>query len=336
MGEYYKSSVGTGTFRNYRRGLADYARLLQSMNFPIESITNSSSAIKITAKALHQAVEAKWNGGKIRNMKTAVIKLYSTVFDNNFSGNMLIRNIVQSQVIKYPPKKEHLSLHWKLEDLLVFLRAKPSPERCSLRELTELSIVHLMIFKGLRFAEIHRLSPYETSPDVDGWKFWVVVKNHHIKESVIIFPSPDRCLDTLAMLMELKRRITMRLGNESVKDNTFWYNDNGKELFRMSYDNVRGAASLVLEEAGIKEHHPYHIKHATLTFLSEQGVPAAEITAFARHKYGSMAVNAFYRSWDQGKALSIKIVKAASRNTESLSICQSWVVFFPTRYSNML
>jgi hypothetical protein len=319
MAEYYKTSVGEGTFRNYRRGLADYARLLQNMKVPMDSIKDGNSAVKITAKALHQAAEEKWNGGRLRNMRTAVAKLFSTVFHINFSENALIKNILQSQVVKDPPKKERLSLQWKLEDLLVFLRRKPLPEQCSFEELTKLSIVHLMIFKGLRFAEIHRLNPNETSPNVDGWKFWVVIKNHHVRESIVIFPSADKHLDILAMLVELKNRLTTRLGDELSKNNTFWYNDDGKELFPMSYDDVRCAATLVLEEAGIKEHQPYHIKHATLTFLSQQGVPAAEITAFARHNYGSMAANAFYTSWDQGKALSRKIAEAAIKNIKSMA-----------------
>jgi hypothetical protein len=111
-------------------------------------------------------------------MKTAISKLFSAIFGSNFSNNALIKDIIQSRINKSPPKKEHLSLTWKLEDLISFLRLTPLPSDCFFKDLTLLSIVHLMVFRGVRFSEIHKLSPVETSPTSDGWKFWLVIKNH--------------------------------------------------------------------------------------------------------------------------------------------------------------
>jgi hypothetical protein len=180
------------------------------------------------------------------------------------------------------------------------------------------SIVHLMVFKGLRFTEIYRLSRTETSPEPDGWKFWLVVKNHRVKESIFVFPSTDKHLDTLNMLLELRCRIKDRIDNNIKNHNMFWFKEVGDSILPMSYEEVRQAAAQVLDMAGINEHQPYHIKHAVLTFLSEKNVSPAEVTAFARHSYGSMAASAFYTSWDSGRALSNMIVKAADSNLKSL------------------
>jgi site-specific recombinase XerD len=320
MAEYYKSSVGEGTFRNYRRGLADYSRSLKQLEISSKSLDTIENAVKVTSRVFHYAVLEGWNGERLKMMRTAVSKLFSAVFGCNFSNNSLIRDIVQSHINKNPPKKERLSLSWKLEDLLCFLRTRPLPHLCSFKDLTALSIVHLMIFKGLRFAEIHRLSPVDTSPEPNGWKFWLVIKNHRKKELVSIFPSDDKHLDTLGMLSELHSRIQGRIGDDINRYNTFWFKEVVDLLLPMTYNEVRLAAAQVLDTAGIKEHHPYHIKHATLTFLSRQGVPAAEITAFARHSYGSMSANAFYTSWDNGRALSSRIAKAASTDGKSLCV----------------
>jgi hypothetical protein len=318
VASYYKTSIGETTFRNYRRGLADYARVLQILKIPVRSIEDNDCATRITARVFHYGVEAKWNGARLRNMKTAVSKLFSAVFGTDFTTNILIKDIIQSHVNNNPPKKERLSLNWKLEDLLIFLKSKPIPRSCSFKELTILTIVHLMVFKGLRFAEIHRLSPIETSPEPEGWKFWLVIKNHRIKESISIFPSPDEHLDTLNMLLELKSRIQNKIGDDFEKHNTFWFKEIGDNILPMAYDEVRQSAAEVLKLAGIDEPRPYHIKHAVLTFLSQRNVPPAEVTAFARHSYGSMAASAFYTSWDNGKALSNKIIEAGNTDMKSL------------------
>ena len=224
-------------------------------NIPIELINNNENAIKITAQVFHCAAKKELSNARLRTMKTAVSKLFSAIFGFNFSNNSLIRDIIQSHNNKNPQKKEHLSLTWKLEDLISFLRMKPPPDRCSFKELTVLSIVHLMVFRGVRFAEIHRLSPLETSPTPDGWKFWLVIKNHRKKEPISIFPSDDKCLDTLSMLIELRNRIQNKIGDEISKHNTFWFREEGDALTPMSYNEIRMAAAQVLNEAGIKEYH---------------------------------------------------------------------------------
>jgi hypothetical protein len=318
LANYYKTSIGESTYRNYRRGLADYARVLELLKIPVKSIDSNDNAIRITARVFHYVAESKWNCAKLRNMKTAISKLFSAIFHTDFTANVLIKDIVQSCVNNNPPKKERLSLKWKLEDLLVFLKSRSLPRDCSFRELTIFSIVHLMVFKGLRFAEIYRLSPTDTSPEQDGWRFWLVIKNHRVKESILVFPSTDEHLDTLNMLLELRCRIQDKIGSNIKKHNTFWFNEVGDSISPMTYEEVRQAAAQVLRMAGINEHQPYHIKHAVLTFLSQKNVSPTEVTAFARHSYGSMAASAFYTSWDSGKALSSKIVEAANTNMKSL------------------
>jgi hypothetical protein len=314
LSSYYKASIGSSTYRNYRRGLADYARALQALDISVRAIEDNDKATRISARVFHHAVKERWKWGRLNNMKTAVSKLFSTVFNSNFAGNVLIKNIVQAHLNNDPPKREHLSLRWKLEDLLIFLKARPLPCDCSFGELTRLAIVHLMVFKGLRFTEIFRLSPVETSPDGEGWKFWLVIKNHRAREPICVFPSVDKHLDTLSMLSELALRIRNKIGTDIAKYNTFWFTETSDNLIPMTYNEVRQSAAQILETAGINEHHPYHIKHAVITFLSQKNVPPAEVTAFARHSYGSMAANAFYTSWDNGKALANKIAEAANRN----------------------
>jgi hypothetical protein len=178
-----------------------------------------------------------------------------------------------------------------------------------------------MVLKGLRFAEIHRLSPIETSPDLSEWKFWVVIKNHQRKEAISIFSAQDAHLDILSMLTELRERIREKNREALDKYNTFWFIETAKDLRPMTYNELRAAAAQVLESAGIEDHQPYHIKHATLTFLSRQGVTPEEITAFARHNYGSNAANTFYISWDNGRKLAKKIAEVPG-GTQSLELSQ--------------
>jgi hypothetical protein len=102
-------------------------------------------------------------------------------------------------------------------------------------------------------------------------------------------------------------RLQSRFGQQQVKIPSFWYKEEEMTLIRMSYNEVREAAKSVLLAAGIND-RPYHIKHASLTFLAQQKVPNEEVTAFARHSYGSMSSRAFYTSWDDGKALASKFV----------------------------
>jgi hypothetical protein len=312
VSQYYKSSLGDATFRNYRRGLADYARLLQLLKIEVESISDFDTARRISSSVFDYAYKENWNVMRMKTMKTAVAKLFTAVFGCDFTNVPLVRDILTAQVNRQPPKKERLSLKWKLENLIDYLKSRPRPLSLSFSELTAVAIVHLMAFKSMRFSEIFSLSPSDTSPTDEGWKFWLVVKGHRVKESICIFPAADGSLDTLGTLIELRNRLRSRLCQQSDSIPSFWYKEEGTCLVRMTYNEVRGAAKCVLEAAGINEHRPYHIKHATLTFLAEQNVPHEEVTAFARHSYGSMASRAFYTSWDDGRALSNKFVSVTA------------------------
>jgi hypothetical protein len=194
---------------------------------------------------------------------------------------------------------------------------RPLPSDLDFSELTAITIVHLVVFRGLRFAEIHRLNPTDFPSSPDGWKFWVVVKGHRKRELITIFPSQDPHLDTLSLLIELYNRIKSHF-KEHDSPKSLWFKNVGS-LQPLTYEEMRNAASSVLSDANIKEHRPYHIKHATLTFLAEQNVPNEEITAFARHTFGSTAAQAFYRSWDQGKGITGRIIESA--RTFGVDVC---------------
>jgi hypothetical protein len=63
-----------------------------------------------------------------------------------------------------------------------------------------------------------------------------------------------------------------------------------------------------LSAAGINDKRPYHIKHAVLTCVDEEGASMKDIAAFARHRFQSMAAYQHYISYDGGKNSVQKIV----------------------------
>jgi hypothetical protein len=173
------------------------------LKIEVESIKDFDTAKRISSRVFDNAYRENWNVSRMRTMKTAVSKLFTAVFDRDFTNIPLVKDIMIAQVNRVPPKKERLSLKWKLEDLIEYLRLRPLPPSLPFSELTAIAIVHLMAFRGMRFSEIFSLSPSDTSPTCEGWKFWLVVKGHRRKEAITIFPVSEDRLDTLGILNEL-------------------------------------------------------------------------------------------------------------------------------------
>jgi integrase len=110
----------------------------------------------------------------------------------------------------------------------------------------------------------------------------------------------------------LRSRIVALVASGVQKPLSFWYRLVKEEYIPLSYDGLRLAAVQVLQEAGINESRPYHIKHAVLTCLHESGASAKDIAAFARHRFESMAAYHHYISYDAGK-MSVKSIADSIR-----------------------
>jgi hypothetical protein len=57
-----------------------------------------------------------------------------------------------------------------------------------------------------------------------------------------------------------------------------------------------------MRDAGINDNKPYHIKHATISWLHKQGVSTDQIVRFIRHALGSTTYLQYYLSEDLGEA----------------------------------
>jgi integrase len=102
-------------------------------------------------------------------------------------------------------------------------------------------------------------------------------------------------IDAIASMKELRRRIRQKRKNQCVEEDSFWYNESWTV---MSVVEMRDAAKRLLQEAGIDDPKPYHIKHAAVTWLSSQKIPPAWIVRFLRHKQSSTVYFDHYLSED--------------------------------------
>jgi integrase len=246
----------------------------------------------------------------VSNMKKAMVKLYAFIFNIDLSQAPILRMAMRTYTLQDLPKREMLRLKWSVEQLFDYLRKLLPFEKMQFDQLTGVCIVMCIAFSALRFTEMMTLDLLETDPekDMSGWKLWAHVKGHDYREPVTVHAVEDKQLDTVCALYELKKRILEFSTKNKVIYNSFWYKYVSGKLRLLTYDELRGEAKKILVAAGIKDNRPYHIKHAVLTCLHENGASAKDIAAFARHRFESMAAYQHYVSYDGGRASVQKLV----------------------------
>jgi integrase len=315
VSDWFFRSVAESTWRNYRRGFTLFSRLLKKAGVDPLSIENVDMAVASLIRAFKVACELKIRLSAIFLMKTAVIRLFSFIFNVDLSHMPMVTMALRCFTLSEMPRREMLRLQWSVDQLLIYMMKLPSFEVMEFNQLTAVAIVLCMAFTALRFSEMYNLDVKETSPDIEKneWKFWVHIKGHDFREPVVLHRVNDSHLDPLRALWTLRSRLHESLTIKGKEPVSFWYKFINGNYVLLSYDGVRAAAVQVLQLAGINEKKPYHIKHAVLTCLHESGVSAKDIAAFARHRFESMAAYYHYISYDAGKMSVRNIAERVSK-----------------------
>jgi site-specific recombinase XerD len=156
-----------------------------------------------------------------------------------------------------------------------------------------------MATTGARFSEIVQFSLNATDPSKDEstWEFLVKIKNREYLQPVEIHRMENIKVNTIAALKELRNRIRKKRKKEHKVEDTFWYDKNWNVMTRTG---ISEAAKQLLQDAGIDDDRPYHIKHAAVTWLSKQKTPPDWIVRFLRHKQSSTVYVDYYLSNDMG------------------------------------
>jgi hypothetical protein len=77
---------------------------------------------------------------------------------------------------------------------------------------------------------------------------------------------------------------------------------------------IREAAKQLMQQAGIDDNRPYHIKHAAITWLKKQRTAPDTIVRFSRHAPASSTYMDYYLSEDFGATCSQIIERTAIRD----------------------
>jgi hypothetical protein len=305
VSEMFLGSLAATTLRNYRRGFTLFSRMTKEIGVDCRSIDSSQRAIAVLVKVVKQAFRSKIKLAAVNNMRTAMIRVFSFAFDCNLSESMLVKTAMKFYTVSDLPKKEPLRLNWSIEDVFRYIISLPKFEDMEFDQLTSVTLVLCLAFTTLRFTELARVNVFETEPDfsLGTWKLWVRVKGHNCKEPVTLHVVEIRGLDPVSALWELRSRL---------KDQKqgCWFADRDGKLLPLSYNEIRSSALRVLSAAGVRDTHPYHIKHAVLSCLNQSGSSMSDIAAFARHRFGSMAAYEHYISYDGGKSSVNTLIKA--------------------------
>jgi integrase len=315
VSDWFFRSVAESTWRNYRRGFTLFSVLLKKSGVDPLSIKDVSMAVASLIRAFKMACELKVKLSAIVLMKTAVIKLFSFMFNEDLSHMPMVKMALRYFTLSEMPRKEMLRLQWSVDQLLAYLMKLPPFEVMEFNQLTAVAIVLCMAFTALRFSELYSLDVNETLPDIERneWRFWIHVKGHDFKEPVVLHKVSDDRLDPINALWTLRSRLYGSLAAKKEEPKGFWYKLVEEDYILLTYDGLRAAAVLILRQAGIRENRPYHIKHAILTCLHESGTSAKDIAAFARHRLESMAAYHHYISYDAGKMSVKNIAESVKR-----------------------
>jgi integrase len=314
--DWFFDSVAISTFRNYRRGFTLFDRLVREDGLDPLQVGDAQTALSVLLRSLRLAFQKRVKLSAVLVMKTAVIRLFDFIFNSSLEEIPILKMALKSYSSSFPPKKEGVKLQWSVDQLFRYFLQLPQWCELDFNQLVHHALVLCMAFSTLRFSEILSLNMVDTDPDyqLGVWKFWTQIKGHGYVEPVYLQIVDDPHLNPVGALVEVRKRI-LALKSDA---KSFWFKLSNKNLLPLSHNELRSAAVDVLKLAKISDTKPYHIKHAVLTYLDQNGVSAQGIAAFARHKFGSMMAYKHYISYDGGKASS-DILLSSVKNKKKIN-----------------
>jgi hypothetical protein len=320
VSEWFFGSIEESTLRNYRRGFTLFATLLQEEGIELSQIVDSSSAVSSMVRVFKCAFRQKIKLSAIQLMKTAMVRVFNLIYNSDLSQAKVLQMALRYYTLQSPPKREPVRLDWSIEQLFSYLRSLRPFKELDFDGLTAVTAAMCIALTALRFTELMKLWVFDSEPDYNqgSWKLWTHVKNHDFVEPIWIHVVKDEHLNLVTALCELKERVSSWYTAQMRVCETLWHKHVRGKLVPLSYNELRTAVRSVLQDAGICENRPYHIKHATMTSLNEKGASANELANFARHKHGSMIAYQNYISNDGGKKGVSLLVNECSENDSQL------------------
>jgi site-specific recombinase XerD len=143
-----------------------------------------------------------------------------------------------------------------------------------------------MVFTAARFSEIVQFSMRASDLDAAGdhWQFVVKVKGKAYLQPIEVHRILEGSIDPIRAMQELKRRMQKKRWQTPTPTDSFRRTEKGNV---MKAEDVRLQTKEFLRESGIPETCPYHIKHATITWLYRNGVTSDRIVRCIRHAHSS-------------------------------------------------
>jgi hypothetical protein len=226
------------------------------------------------------------------------------------SNNPLVKSVIRAFAKNRPPLKTPLHLNWELPQLLRHIAGMGDNQQLSHSELVNKCIALVMATTCARFTEIAQFSMERTEPVEDGrqWTFIVTIKNRQYTQPIVLHQMRNEAIDPIKAMCELRRRVRKATEKLERQTDTFWCDVKGNV---MSMCEIRQSVRHLMRDAGIIDNRPYHIKHATISWLHKQNVPTDQIFRFIRHAMGSTTYLEYYLSEDLGAACTQVIEKTA-------------------------
>jgi hypothetical protein len=262
------------------------------------------------------------NGAKIfwiHAMRTALSTLFNYRFNKELSDNPIVKSIVHTCILQQLTVKEPLQLKWELPQLLSYIGNMPPNSRLSYPTLQRKCIVLVMVYTLTRFSEMQQFEADEEKliDDEQEWRFIVRVKGKLFRQPIALHAVGENQIDPVRALKTLRQRMKRKKWITGAKGELFWRDEDGRE---MSAEQLREQVKLFLAEAGIPEHRPYHIKHATMTWLDTHGATSDDLRRLARHTHSSTAYTDFYLREDLGASCAERIAHSITLDGSRLPV----------------
>jgi hypothetical protein len=298
--ETVKLARGEDAQRAHCAALTRLVRVCAHLSLSWEKLRNVEALQALLAKVLDWSGRHGATANDLKRMKTAISVLYNYRFKTEMSDNPIMQSVVRKHVRDDPPVRAPLRLNWELPQLLMYIEQMGENRELTQTVLIRKCVALVMATTCARFTEMEQFSLSGSDPTEDNsrWSFNVRVKNREYLQPIVLHSMHHQAIDPIRAMSELRERVSKVKEELGMQSDTFWCDVRGNVL---SIEQIRHAAQHLLLDAGIRDTRAYHIKHATISWLHKQGVPAAQIIRFIRHALGSTTYMEYYLSDDLGE-----------------------------------
>jgi site-specific recombinase XerD len=312
---------GEAAQRAHCAALARFTRVCSYLSLSWANIQDAKQLQSILSKVLDWSGRHGAPANDLKRMKSAVSVLFNYKFHQEMSDDPVVQSVVRKHIRDDLPVRTPLRLEWELPQLLEHIAQMGSNQDLTHTLLVQKCVVLVMATTCARFTEMQQFALEDSNPTDDSrrWEFIVRVKNRDYRQPIILHATRNDNINPVKAMSELRERVRKQREMGEMQSNTFWYTSNGTV---MGYVEIRQAAQRLLLAAGIRDRRPYHIKHATISWLYKQHVPADQIIRFIRHALSSTTYMEYYLSDDLGERCT-DVIESTAMITEMRSASET-------------